>query len=76
MNLVPDMVIIDFCEWLKDAIRSKHQDLDFLDLMLNDQYDEELRKYASIFLQQYEEPSIKSILPVSYTHLTLPTIGG
>ena len=62
MNLVPDMVIIDFCEWLKDAIRSKHQDLDFLDLMLNDQYDEELRKYASIFLQQYEEPSIKSIL--------------
>lgn len=61
MNLLPDMIIIDFCEWLKHTIRLEHQDFDFLDLMLNEQYDGKLREYATIFLQQYE-PSIKSML--------------
>ncbi len=60
MNLLPDMIIIDFREWLKHTIRFEHQDLDFLDLMLNEQYAGELKEYASLFLQQYE-PSIKSI---------------
>lgn len=61
MNLLPDMIIIDFCEWLKRTIRLEHQDLDFLDLMLNEQCAEELREYASLFLRQYD-PSIKSML--------------
>lgn len=61
MNLLPDMIIIDFCEWLKVTLRSEHQDLDFLDLMLNEQYAGELKEYASLFLQKYE-PTIKSIL--------------
>ena len=30
MNLLPDMIIIDFCEWLKHTIRLEHNDLDFL----------------------------------------------
>ena len=60
MNLLPDMIIIDFCEWLKHTICIEHQDLDILDLMLNEQYAGELREYASLFLQQYN-PSIKNI---------------
>ena len=28
MNLLPDMIIIDFCEWLKRTIHLEHQDLD------------------------------------------------
>lgn len=60
MNLLPDMMIIDFCEWLKHTICIEHQDLDILDLMLNEQYAGELREYASLFLQQYN-PSIKNI---------------
>ena len=61
MNLLPDMIIIDFCEWLKHVIYLEHQDWDFLDLMLNEEYTGELRKYASLFLRRYK-PSIKGML--------------
>lgn len=61
MNLLPDMIIIDFCEWLKKFIKLERDDVDFLDLMLDEKYARDLQKYASYFLQQYE-PSIKSIL--------------
>lgn len=61
MNLLPDMIIIDFCEWLQHTIKLEHQDLDFLDLMINEQCAEDLTEYASLFLRQYE-PSIKSML--------------
>lgn len=61
MNLLPDMIIIDFCEWLKKSIQPERNDVDFLDLMLDEKYARDLWKYASYFLQQYE-PSIKSIL--------------
>ena len=61
MNLLPDMIIIDFCEWLKNIIHLKYQDIDFMDLMLDEQYTEQLMEYASRFLQRYKL-SIKSVL--------------
>ena len=61
MNLLPDMIIIDFCEWLKKIIFLQRKDIDFLDLMLDEQYNQDLQEYASYFLRQYE-PSVKGIL--------------
>lgn len=60
MNLLPDMIIIDFCEWLKKTILPERKDLDFFDLILDEHYDPDLRRYASYFLQQYK-PTCKNI---------------
>ena len=38
MNLLPNMIIIDFCEWLKQKISSQQEALDFYDLMLNQEH--------------------------------------
>ena len=50
MNLLPDMIIIDFCEWLKHRISSRQKTLDFYDLMLNQEHRYILENYAEEFL--------------------------
>lgn len=61
MNLLPDMILLDFCEWLNDTIHDNHNDIDIYDLLLDRNYSSELHKYALLFLQQYK-PSLKSII--------------
>lgn len=61
MNLLPDIIIIDFCEWLKKNIIPQHNDVDFLDLILDERYYTDIQKYASNFLQRYK-PSVKGML--------------
>lgn len=55
MNLLPDVVVIDFCEWLKTKIESQPRDLDFYDLMMDEEYSPDLRKYAEeyLYIQRY-----------------------
>ena len=55
MNLLPDMIIIDFCEWLKHRISSQQEDLDFYDLMLNQEHRNVLNNYAEeyLYIQYY-----------------------
>lgn len=55
MNLLPDMIIIDFCEWLKKKLVAKQCNYDFLDLMLDEEYRSALRKYAKeyLYVQRY-----------------------
>lgn len=61
MNLLPDMIVLDFCEWLKTSIIPNCSDFDLLDLLLDERYNRKLRSYAEEFLYQYK-PSIKDIL--------------
>lgn len=61
MNLLPDMIVLEFCEWLKSSIESNSAEYDIFDLLLDEQYSYELKEYAEDFLIQYS-PSIKSIL--------------
>lgn len=61
MNLLPDMVVLEFCEWLKSSVVLNSEEYDIFDLLLDAQYSHELREYAEDFLIQYI-PSIKSIL--------------
>lgn len=61
MNLLPDIIVLDFCEWLKFSVISDYQDFDLLDLLLDEKNRHQLNKYAEAFLCQYT-PSIKGIL--------------
>ena len=61
MNLLPDMIVLEFCEWLKSSMESNSAEYDIFDLLLDEQYSDELKKYAEDFLIQYS-PSIKSML--------------
>lgn len=63
MNPLPDMVVIDFCEWLKKRIESQQCTLDFFDLMLDQEYRADLRKYAEdyLYIHRYTK-AIKSVL--------------
>lgn len=61
MNLLPDMIVLEFCEWLNSSIKSNSKEYDIFDLLLDEQYSYELREYAEDFLIQYS-PSIKNIL--------------
>lgn len=63
MNLLPDMIIIDFCEWLNSVLPVRHDDLDFYDLMLDEENHHILEKYADEYLhfQRYRS-TIKKLL--------------
>lgn len=61
MNLLPDIIVLDFCEWLKSSVISDSQDFDLLDLLIDEKYRCQLNNYAEDFLYQYT-PSIKGIL--------------
>lgn len=52
MNLLPDMIIIDFCEWLNSVLskRRDQHDLDFYDLMLDRENSFVLERYAEEYL--------------------------
>ncbi len=61
MNSLPDMIVLDFCEWLKTYIFSDSQEFDMLDILLDKNYRYKLNKYAEQFIYQYTPP-IKKIL--------------
>lgn len=61
MNLLPDMIILDFCQWLQNTAIFEQRDIDLWDLIVDEQYTQALKQYAIVFLQQYK-PSFKSIL--------------
>lgn len=63
MNLLPDMIIIDFCEWLNNVLSVRHDDLDFYDLMLDEKNHHVLEEYADEYLhfQRYRS-TIKKLL--------------
>lgn len=61
MNLLPDMVVLEFCEWLKSSKELNSAEYDIFDLLFDEQYSDELREYAKTFLNQYS-PSIKNVL--------------
>lgn len=50
MNLLPDIIIIDFCEWLNNVLSVRQDDFDFYDLMLDEKNRRVLEKYADEYL--------------------------
>lgn len=61
MSILPDMIIIDFCSWLKKNVIHKYDNLNIFNLISDEQYKKDLQEYASHFLHHYK-PSAKSIL--------------
>lgn len=63
MNRLPDLIIIDFCEWLNQKISSRQDSLDLFDLILNQEHSGSLKKYAKEYLgKKYYGEVIKQIL--------------
>lgn len=63
MNLLPDMIIIDFCEWLNSILPLKRNGLDFYDLMLDEENHRILEEYADVYLRyQRYRFTIKKLL--------------
>lgn len=62
MNPLPDMVIIDFCEWLSNILPVRHTDLDLYDLILDEENHYLLEEYARefLFFQKYQS-TVKSL---------------
>ena len=61
MNLVPDMIIIDFCEWLKRSVLHNQKEYSLFDLVVDERYSISLVKYAEDFLNDYK-PSLRRVL--------------
>lgn len=53
MNALPSMIVLDFCEWLKNRATQQHSEnyTDIFDLILNDEYRGNLRRLAKEYLQ-------------------------
>lgn len=53
MNALPSMIVLDFCEWLKNRSMQQHGEnyTDMFDLILNDEYRGDLRRLAKEYLQ-------------------------
>jgi len=52
MNALPSMIILDFCEWLKNhATQHDKNYADIFDLIFNDEYSGHLRRLAKEYLQ-------------------------
>lgn len=51
MNLLPDMIILEFCEWLKVRIEHSNASLDFFDIVFDQECSGTLREYAKEYLQ-------------------------
>jgi len=65
MNQLPNMMVLDFCEWLKrkfsvDFESYESQELDVLDLILDEEFNSCLRRYAEEYLKN--NSTIKSLL--------------
>lgn len=60
MNRLPDMIIIDFCEWLNHYITESTRS-DVLDFILDDRNEKELYKYADRYLRN-KHTRLKNIL--------------
>ena len=52
MNRLPDMMILDFCEWLKNKVASENegQEFDVLDLILDETHNSRCKRYAEEYL--------------------------
>lgn len=46
MERLPDLLVLDFCEWLKQSVlrKAKHTDVDMWDLLFDDRYADILAK--------------------------------
>lgn len=54
MERLPDLLVLDFCEWLKQSVlcKVKHTDVDMWDLLFDDRYANILAKKAEEYCQR------------------------
>ena len=54
MNPLSSMIVLDFCEWLKNRIEATddQSDVDIIELVLNDEYRSYLKKYSREYLAE------------------------
>ena len=59
MERLPDLLVLDFCEWLKQSLlcRTKYNDVDMWDLLFDDRYADILIKKAEEYCQRQKKQS-------------------
>ena len=59
MERLPDFLVLDFCEWLKQSVlrKAKHTDVDMWDLLFDDKYKDILAKKAEEYCQRQKYQS-------------------
>ena len=59
MERLPDLLVLDFCEWLKQSLlrRTKYNDVDMWDLLFDDRYADILIKKAEEYCQRQKKHS-------------------
>ena len=59
MERLPDLLVLDFCEWLKQSVlcKVKHTDVDMWDLLFDDKYANILAKKAEEYCQRQKRQS-------------------
>lgn len=59
MERLPDLLVLDFCEWLKQSVlrKAKHTDVDMWDLLFDDRYADILAKKAEEYCQRKKRQS-------------------
>lgn len=63
MQSLPNMMVLDFCEWLRKQVASgKNNKVDALDIVLNEEYQSRLLKYAKEFLSVKGGNPIRALL--------------
>lgn len=57
MERLPDLLVLDFCEWLKQSLlrRTKYNDVDMWDLLFDDRYADILIKKAEEYCQRQKK---------------------
>ena len=59
MERLPDLLVLDFCEWLKQSVlrKAKYTDVDMWDLLFDDKYKDILAKKAEEYCQRQKYQS-------------------
>lgn len=65
MERLPDLLVLDFCEWLKQSLlcRTKYNDVDMWDLLFDDRYADILIKKAEEYCQRQKSSQRTGAIP-------------